>query len=60
VPDAHRRIGQVYEYGYRDAKLALEKYESILLSYPYYIFLDEVREDVTRLRNRVGSRDGSS
>ncbi len=60
VPDAHRHIGQVYEFGYGDAKLALETYEDILLSYPHYIFLDEVREDVTRLRNKAGVQDGSS
>jgi tetratricopeptide (TPR) repeat protein len=60
VPDAWRGIGRVYEEGYGDAKLALETYEEILLSYPHYVFLDEVREDVARLRNKVGAKDGSS
>ena len=55
VPDAERRIGQVYEYGYGEASRALEKYEDILLSYPYYIFLDDVRQDVMRLRNKAGA-----
>jgi tetratricopeptide (TPR) repeat protein len=50
VPDAQRRMGQVYEHGYGNTDLALKKYEDILLTYPHYIFLDEVREDVTRLR----------
>jgi tetratricopeptide (TPR) repeat protein len=53
VPDAHRRMGQVYEHGYGNMDLALKKYEDILLTYPHYIFLDEVREDVTRLRDHT-------
>ncbi len=56
VPEAHRRIGQVYERGYNNTALALEKYEDILLSYPHYIFLDEVRDDVTRLRDHTGDQ----
>ncbi len=60
VPDAHRKIAQVYEYGLGDTALALEKYEDILLSYPHYIFLDEIRADVTRLRNQIGATDDSS
>lgn len=60
VPDAWRGIGRVYEYGYADDKRALETYEEILLSYPHYIFLDEVRQDVSRLRGKTGVRNGSS
>ena len=60
VPDVHRRIAQVYEVGLGNAALALEKYEDILMSYPHYIFLDEVRADVTRLRNQTGAGDDSS
>jgi tetratricopeptide (TPR) repeat protein len=60
VPDAWRGIGRVYENGYGDDKRALETYEEILLSYPHYIFLDEVRQDVARLRNKLGAENGSS
>lgn len=56
LPDVHRRIGQVYEYGYGKKRLALRKYESILMLYPYYIFLDEVRSDVNRLRRDLDGR----
>jgi tetratricopeptide (TPR) repeat protein len=52
--DVYRKIGQVYEDGYGNVDLALKKYEDILVSFPYYIFLDEVREDVTRLRAHQG------
>ncbi len=55
VPDAERRIGQVYEYGFGDTGRALGKYEDILLSHPHYIFLDDVRQDVTRLRSKAGA-----
>lgn len=50
LPDARRRIAQIYEHGYGKATLALETYEDILITYPHYIFLDEVRKNVTRIR----------
>jgi tetratricopeptide (TPR) repeat protein len=56
VAEVSRRIGQVYENGYGNMELALETYEEILLAHPYYIFLDEVRDDVTRIRALMGER----
>ena len=56
VADVNRKIGQVYENGYGNMDLALETYEEILLTHPYYIFLDEVREDVTRIRELMGEQ----
>jgi tetratricopeptide (TPR) repeat protein len=53
IAEAHRKIGQLYEKGYRNMELALETYESILITHPYYIFLDEVRDDVTRIRTLI-------
>jgi tetratricopeptide (TPR) repeat protein len=62
VADAHHAIARVYEYGYGDRDRALEKYEDILLAYPHYIYLDDVRDDVTRIRNQIqmGAQGGSS
>jgi tetratricopeptide (TPR) repeat protein len=62
VADAHHAIARVYEFGYGDRDRALEKYEDILLTYPHYIYLDDVREDVTRIRNQIqmGAQGGSS
>jgi tetratricopeptide (TPR) repeat protein len=54
LPDVKRRIAQVYERGYGKTQLALETYEDILVAHPHYIFLDEVRQDVTRLREHLG------
>jgi tetratricopeptide (TPR) repeat protein len=54
LPDAYRKIGQVYESGYGNTELALKTYENILVTYPFYIFLDEVRGDVVRLRKTQG------
>ena len=51
LPDVQRRIGQIYEVD--DLDLALDKYEDILLAYPHYIFLDEVRADVVRVRGQL-------
>lgn len=54
VPNVKQKIGEVYDVGYGDTELALETYENILLMYPHYIFLDEIRGEVTRLRKRLG------
>lgn len=56
VPDAHRRIGHIYEIGYGRTDVALETYEDILLMFPHYLFLDEVRADVNRLRAEIGEK----
>lgn len=53
LPDVHRKIGQVYEVGFGNRPMALEKYENILILFPHYIFLDDVRADVTRLRAEI-------
>jgi tetratricopeptide (TPR) repeat protein len=62
VADAQHAIARVYEFGYGDREQALEKYEDILLTYPHYIYLDDVRGDVTRIRNQIqmGAQGGSS
>ncbi len=54
LPDVKRRIAEAYERGHDKMQLALETYEDILLTHPHYIFLDEVRKDVTRLRELLG------
>jgi tetratricopeptide (TPR) repeat protein len=49
-PDVQRQIAAVYEFGYERYDRALAEYEDVLLNYPDYAFLDEVRKDVRRLR----------
>jgi tetratricopeptide (TPR) repeat protein len=56
VPEVERKIGGVYENGYHKIDVALEKYEDILISYPHYLFLDEVRDDVNRLKGILGKK----
>jgi len=48
-PDVHRAIARVYEYGLGRTDLALKEYQTILIKHPSYIFIDEVRMDITRL-----------
>jgi TolA-binding protein len=50
VADANCRMARVYEYGFGDRERALKMYEHVLMVYPDYMFLDEVRKNVTRLR----------
>jgi tetratricopeptide (TPR) repeat protein len=49
-PDVQRSIAGVYEFGYEQYTRALREYEVVLMLYPDYAFLDEVRKDVRRLR----------
>jgi len=49
-PDVQRSIAEIYEFGYEEYEKALREYEVVLMLYPDYAFLDEVREDVRRLR----------
>jgi tetratricopeptide (TPR) repeat protein len=52
-PDVQRQVAVIYEDGYEQYDRALREYEGVLLNYPDYAFLDEVREDVRRLRSIV-------
>lgn len=49
-PDVQRSLAAVYEFGYERYDRALREYEVVLMLYPDYAFLDEVRKDVRRLR----------
>jgi len=46
-----RDIGRVYEVGLGRYNDALKEYEQILLTYPDYAMLDDVRRDVQRVRS---------
>jgi len=49
-PDVKREVAAVYEFGFEQYERALSEYESVLIEFPEYAFLDEVRKDVRRLR----------
>jgi tetratricopeptide (TPR) repeat protein len=49
-PDVQRSMAALYEYGLEEYERALREYEIVLMLYPDYAFLDEVRKDVRRLR----------
>jgi tetratricopeptide (TPR) repeat protein len=49
-PDVQRSIAAVYEFGYEEYERALREYEVVLMMYPDYAFLDEVRKNIRRLR----------
>ncbi len=50
-PTVTRDVGRVYEVGLGRYNDALQEYEKILLSYPDYAMLDDVRRDVQRVRS---------
>ncbi len=50
APEVERGVAAVYETGLSDRRAALEAYEHVLMRYPGYVFLDEVREKVEKLR----------
>jgi tetratricopeptide (TPR) repeat protein len=49
-PEAQRRIGEIYEIRLKDLPMAIEAYEQVISNYPRYLFYDEVRKKVRRLR----------
>lgn len=49
-PEAQRRIGQIYELRLQDLPKAIEAYQQVLSNYPRYLFYDDVRRKIRRLR----------
>jgi tetratricopeptide (TPR) repeat protein len=49
-PVVLRSIGQVYEVGLGQYDRALHEYEQVLMSYPEYAMLDDIRRDIQRVR----------
>jgi TolA-binding protein len=47
---AQRAIGRTLEFGMGRYEDALKEYEHVLVAYPDYAMLDEVRHDVERVR----------
>jgi len=50
APAVRRSLGRVYEVGLGQYAQALKEYEQVLMTYPQYAMLDEVRQDVLRCR----------
>jgi len=49
-PAVQREIGRTYEMGLGRYADALEQYEHVLVAYPDYAMMDDVRRDVNRVR----------
>ena len=46
-------LGNIYQYGTKDDTKALEMYESLLAKFPNSLYLDVVREEIIKIRNKV-------
>jgi len=46
-------LGNIYQYGMKDDTKALEMYESLLAKFPNSLYLDVVREEIIKIRNKV-------
>jgi tetratricopeptide (TPR) repeat protein len=46
-------LGQIYQFGMNNAAKAVEVYESLLANFPNSLYLDEAREAILKLRNKV-------
>jgi tetratricopeptide (TPR) repeat protein len=49
-PVVLRSIGNVYETGLGQYDRALHEYEQVLMSYPEYAMLDDIRRDIQRVK----------
>lgn len=53
--EVQRSIGHTYEMGLGQYAEALKEYEHVLVTYPDYAMLDDIRHDVERVRGYQGS-----
>jgi tetratricopeptide (TPR) repeat protein len=51
-PQALRHIGEIYEHRLKDLPAARQTYERLLSEYPNYLFLNEVRRTLRRLKGQ--------
>jgi tetratricopeptide (TPR) repeat protein len=45
--------GQIYYYGLKDSAKAVECYESLLAKFPKSLYLDEARQNIIELKNKI-------
>ncbi|RPI65699.1 MAG: hypothetical protein EHM47_18360, partial [Ignavibacteriales bacterium] len=46
-------LGKLYQYGLKDDIQASEMYESLLAKFPNSLYLDEAREEIIKIREKV-------
>jgi predicted negative regulator of RcsB-dependent stress response len=46
-------LGNIYQFGKKDSTRAIEVYESLLAKFPNSIFLDDARELINKLKNKL-------
>ena len=46
-------LGNIYQYGVGDSTKAVEIYEKLLAKFPASIYLDEARNEIIKLREKV-------
>jgi outer membrane protein assembly factor BamD (BamD/ComL family) len=45
--------GNIYQFAKKDSPKAIEIYESLLAKFPNSIYLDEAREAINKLKNKI-------
>jgi tetratricopeptide (TPR) repeat protein len=48
--------GNIYQYAKKDNPKAIEIYESLLVKFPNSIYLDDARENINKLKNKISQR----
>ncbi len=46
-------LGRIYQYGLKDDNKASEMYESLLAKFPNSLYLDEAREEILKIREKI-------
>jgi len=46
-------LGRIYKYGLKDDIKAVEMFESLLANFPNSLYLDEAREEIIKIRDKV-------
>jgi len=46
-------LGKIYQFGVKDDTKAVEMYESLLAKFPNSLYLDEAREEIIKIRDKI-------
>ncbi|MCK9425233.1 MAG: tetratricopeptide repeat protein [Ignavibacteriaceae bacterium] len=50
---ANLLAAKIYQYGFKNPVKAIEEYQNLLLRFPDSLYLDEAREAINKLRNKI-------
>jgi outer membrane protein assembly factor BamD (BamD/ComL family) len=47
-------VGKIYQFGINDSAKAVSAYENLLAKFPDSLYLDEARNQIVKLKDKIG------